>query len=116
MSGKWHGGKGSRPRPFSVGMTEFNQSMDRIFGDPEREKAKEEKKKADAEYWAKLKAETAARLEEANKKTTEAVFTPKKGTCGCGRSPTGDCVGWHGLTEADYQVKLKEHNEKLKTS
>jgi hypothetical protein len=23
----------------------------------------------------------------------------KKGTCGCGRSPTGDCIGWHGLNE-----------------
>lgn len=24
-------------------------------------------------------------------------------TCGCGRSPTGQCCGWHGLTEEDYQ-------------
>ena len=23
----------------------------------------------------------------------------KLGTCGCGRSPTGDCIGWHGLNE-----------------
>lgn len=28
----------------------------------------------------------------------------KIGTCGCGRSPTGDCIGWHGLTEEDYQT------------
>ena len=21
------------------------------------------------------------------------------GTCGCGRSPTGKCIGWHGLNE-----------------
>jgi hypothetical protein len=27
----------------------------------------------------------------------------KKGTCGCGRSPTGDCVGWHGLSEQAFQ-------------
>ena len=27
------------------------------------------------------------------------------GSCGCGRSPTGDCVGWHGLTEQMYQHK-----------
>jgi len=27
----------------------------------------------------------------------------KIGTCGCGRSPTGDCCGWHGLTEELYQ-------------
>jgi hypothetical protein len=29
----------------------------------------------------------------------------KKGTCGCGRSPTGDCCGWHGLTEEDFQQR-----------
>jgi hypothetical protein len=25
--------------------------------------------------------------------------------CGCGRSPTGKCIGWHGLTEDDYLIK-----------
>lgn len=25
------------------------------------------------------------------------------GTCGCGRSPIGKCIGWHGLTEEEYQ-------------
>lgn len=25
--------------------------------------------------------------------------------CGCGRSPTGKCCGWHALTEEDYQIK-----------
>jgi hypothetical protein len=25
------------------------------------------------------------------------------GNCGCGRSPTGKCIGWHGLTEDMYQ-------------
>jgi hypothetical protein len=25
------------------------------------------------------------------------------GKCGCGRSPTGKCIGWHGLTEEMYQ-------------
>jgi hypothetical protein len=28
------------------------------------------------------------------------------GRCGCGRSPTGKCIGWHGLSEADFQAKL----------
>ena len=32
----------------------------------------------------------------------------KIGTCGCGRSPTGDCIGWHGLNEQ----QLKEAQEK----
>jgi len=35
-------------------------------------------------------------------------MTQKKGTCGCGRSPTGDCIGWHGLTEEQYQERLSE--------
>jgi hypothetical protein len=25
------------------------------------------------------------------------------GKCGCGRSPTGKCIGWHGLSEDMYQ-------------
>ena len=25
------------------------------------------------------------------------------GRCGCGRSPTGKCIGWHGLSEDMYQ-------------
>jgi hypothetical protein len=68
MSGKWHGGKGSRPRPFSVKINEFDKSMDRIFGNEDRDQAKEDKKKADADYWAKVKEETAARIAEFNKK------------------------------------------------
>ena len=23
--------------------------------------------------------------------------------CGCGRSPTGNCMGWHALTEEEYE-------------
>ena len=34
--------------------------------------------------------------------------------CGCGRSPTGDCIGWHALTNEQYQVKLQE--QKLQES
>ena len=25
--------------------------------------------------------------------------------CGCGRSPNGNCVGWHKLTEEQYLEK-----------
>jgi len=28
------------------------------------------------------------------------------GKCGCGRSPTGKCIGWHGLSESEFQSKL----------
>ena len=30
------------------------------------------------------------------------------GGCGCGRSPTGKCIGWHGLSEDEYQKKKAE--------
>ena len=32
--------------------------------------------------------------------------------CGCGRSPTGKCIGWHKLTEEQYKQKLAEHQSK----
>ena len=34
------------------------------------------------------------------------------GKCGCGRSPTGKCIGWHGLSEDQY----KEAQEKYLTN
>lgn len=34
----------------------------------------------------------------------------KIGTCGCGRSPTGDCIGWHSLNEDQYQKKKAEYD------
>jgi hypothetical protein len=30
------------------------------------------------------------------------------GNCGCGRSPTGKCIGWHGLSEQVYKEKLAD--------
>ena len=38
----------------------------------------------------------------------------KVGQCGCGRSPTGKCIGWHGLTEEEFQKRLVEYQEKNK--
>lgn len=32
--------------------------------------------------------------------------------CGCGRSPTGKCIGWHGLTNEQYSAKLQEYEKK----
>ena len=32
--------------------------------------------------------------------------------CGCGRSLTGKCIGWHNLSEEEYQEKLKEYKDK----
>lgn len=43
---------------------------------------------------------------------TPSVNNTKEGTCGCGRSPTGDCCGWHGLTEDQYREKLAQWENK----
>ena len=39
-------------------------------------------------------------------------------SCTCGRSPTGKCVGWHKLSEEEYQEKkiVCEANQKAKES
>jgi hypothetical protein len=34
--------------------------------------------------------------------------------CGCGRSPTGECIGWHELTKEEYEKNLKEYQGKEK--
>ena len=31
--------------------------------------------------------------------------------CGCGRSPTGYCMGWHRLTEEDFRTTLAEYED-----
>ena len=31
------------------------------------------------------------------------------GKCGCGRSPTGKCIGWHGLNEDQYKEALEKY-------
>ncbi len=43
------------------------------------------------------------------KKMTPAVEDMKKGTCGCGRSPTGDCIGWHGLNEEQLKAAQEKY-------
>ena len=34
---KWHGGKGSKPRPFSVSQEEFDNRFEAIFGKKKKE-------------------------------------------------------------------------------
>ena len=34
-------------------------------------------------------------------------------TCGCGRSPTGRCQGWHLLERDEYLAKLAEFVEAI---
>jgi len=53
----------------------------------------------------KLETEANAKLEEAlAKAATAPVETPKAGTCGCGRSPTGNCQGLHKLSDAEWAM------------
>lgn len=33
----------------------------------------------------------------------------KSTPCGCGRSPTGQCIGWHNLTEDQYWDALRKY-------
>ena len=79
-------GKGSTPRPFSVSQSEFADNWDRIFRNN-------------------------SRMTPKYKDNGEDV-----GTCGCGRSPTGKCVGWHGLTEDEYKKRLAEFNRQEQSS
>ena len=74
------GGKGSSPRPFSVSREEYANSFEKIFG----------KKDKDMQVRAKENAE-------------------EFGKCGCGRSPTGKCIGWHGLTEEQFQDRKEKY-------
>lgn len=40
----------------------------------------------------------------------------KPGSCKCGRSPTGICIGWHNLTKEAYESKLVEYNKQLEVT
>lgn len=74
------GGKGSSPRPFSVDQKTFDNNWDNIF-----------KKDKDMQVRVKENAD-------------------EIGKCGCGRSPTGKCIGWHGLSEEAFKARLAEFN------
>jgi hypothetical protein len=76
------GGKGSKARPLSVSQEEFANSFENIFG--KKDKAMQIRVKENAEEFGK---------------------------CGCGRSPTGKCCGWHGLSEEMYKHQLMLYME-----
>jgi hypothetical protein len=58
----------------------FEENVDRIFNTEEKQRQLEAKKKADAEYWAKVNAETATKLAEyeLNKSTGEVQKVDEK--------------------------------------
>lgn len=72
--------KGSSPRPFSISQHEYDTRWDAIFNRD---------------------------IHEDNMQVK--VTKGKVGTCGCGRSPTGNCIGWHGLTKEEFARKLEEY-------
>jgi len=76
------GGKGSKARPFSVSQEEFANSFEKIFG------------KKDKDMQIRVKENT-----------------DEIGKCGCGRSPTGKCIGWHGLSDDMYKHQLMLYME-----
>ena len=47
---------------------------------------------------------------ENNMQVRAKESTEEFGRCGCGRSPTGKCCGWHGLTEEAYRAKKDEYD------
>ena len=88
--------KGSKPRPYSVPLKEFNNNFDVIFRKDKR--LEEEVKQEDEEF---------DRINHMQVRVKENA--DKIGQCGCGRSPTGKCIGWHGLTEDQYKQALEKY-------
>ena len=75
-------GKGSKARPLSVPREQFEESFTGIFGN----------------YVPPY-------LRNRSEETMQVRVTENQeafGRCGCGRSPTGKCIGWHGLTEEQF--------------
>jgi hypothetical protein len=90
------GGKGSKARPFSVSQSEFDNRWDVIF-----------RKSPQEEQDAVREDEEFDRINNMQVRVKEDES--KIGQCGCGRSPTGKCIGWHGLTEEAFQLKLQNY-------
>jgi hypothetical protein len=61
-------------------------------------------KLAEAEKAAKAKMDEVLHVAET------AVETPKARPCGCGRSPTGNCVGLHKLSDAEWAMSDQNPN------
>ena len=87
--------KGSKARPFSVSQREFDNRWDTIFRKPDP-RVRDDAQHEDEEF---------NRIDHMQVRVKED--TDKVGQCGCGRSPTGKCIGWHGLTEEQF-VERKE--------
>lgn len=78
-------GKGSKSRPLSVSREEFNEKFQGIFG---------------SYVPPYLRNRTEENMQVRVKEDVSQI-----GNCGCGRSPTGKCIGWHGLTEEQFSER-----------
>ena len=58
----------------------------------------------------KAEQEAKAALEAAEQKVAEIVEKAEAPKCGCGRSPTGYCVGLHRLSDAEWAISDKNPN------
>ena len=89
--------KGSKSRPFSVSQREFDNRWDTIFRKPDP-RVRDDAQAENEEFNSIDHMQVRVKQDES-----------KIGSCGCGRSPTGKCIGWHGLTEEAFKEKLQEY-------
>jgi hypothetical protein len=75
-------GKGSKARPFAVPKEKFDKSFETIFGT----------------YVPPYLRNRTGETMQVRVATEDNSF----GKCGCGRSPTGKCIGWHGLSDTQF--------------
>ncbi len=95
------GGKGSSPRPYSVDRQTFESNWNTIF------------KKNPGELQDAINEDEAFKYIEDRMQVRVAEEGKKIGTCGCGRSPTGDCIGWHGLNEEQLKAAQEKYQAQL---
>ena len=59
MTNQWHGGKGSKPRPYSVTQEEYDKRWDAIFGrdEPDEDDLEEDVNLDDEDYDAETDEE-----------------------------------------------------------
>jgi hypothetical protein len=82
-------GKGSKARPLSVSKADFDDKFTGIFGN----------------YVPPyLRNRTEETMQVRVQENPEDI-----GKCGCGRSPTGKCIGWHGLSQEAFEARLAEY-------
>ena len=82
----------------------YRDNYDNIWGKPNPREIEE----------AKLEEEEFERINKMQVRVQENV--EDIGKCGCGRSPTGKCIGWHGLSEEAFQARLSEFKAQQEAS